>query len=78
MATLLRLEKISKDFSGLKVLAEVSLKIAEGKRHAIIGPNGAGKSTLFNIITGLHKPSKGRLFSGRRRSRTGLPIKYPG
>ncbi len=62
MGTLLQLEKVSKDFSGLKVLAEVSLEIAEGKRHAIIGPNGAGKSTLFNIITGLHKPSKGRLF----------------
>jgi branched-chain amino acid transport system ATP-binding protein len=62
MATLLRLEKVSKDFSGLKVLSEVSLEIPEGKRHAIIGPNGAGKSTLFNIITGLHKPSKGRLF----------------
>jgi branched-chain amino acid transport system ATP-binding protein len=62
MAPLLKLEKVSKDFSGLKVLTEVSLEIAEGKRHAIIGPNGAGKSTLFNIITGLHKPSKGRLF----------------
>jgi branched-chain amino acid transport system ATP-binding protein len=62
MDPLLRLENVSKDFSGLLVLSGVSLEIFEGKRHAIIGPNGAGKSTLFNIITGRHKPSKGRLF----------------
>ena len=65
MATLLRLENVSKDFSGLKVLSEVSLGIDEGKRHAIIGPNGAGKSTLFNVITGLHQPRQGKtLFPG--------------
>ena len=34
----------------------------EGERHAIIGPNGAGKSTVFNVITGLYKPSKGKIF----------------
>jgi branched-chain amino acid transport system ATP-binding protein len=59
---ILKLEDIYKDFSGLKVLLGVSMEIMEGERHAIIGPNGAGKSTLFNIITGLYRPSKGKVF----------------
>ncbi len=59
---LLRLEGIFKDFSGLQVLFGISLEVIEGERHAIIGPNGAGKSTLFNLITGLHKPSRGKIF----------------
>jgi branched-chain amino acid transport system ATP-binding protein len=59
---ILKLEQIFKDFSGLEVLFGVSLEIIEGECHAIIGPNGAGKSTLFNIITGIYKPTKGRVF----------------
>jgi branched-chain amino acid transport system ATP-binding protein len=59
---LLRLEEIFKDFSGLQVLSGISLEVIEGERHAIIGPNGAGKSTLFNLITGLYKPSRGKIF----------------
>ena len=59
---ILRLEEIFKDFSGLQVLSGISLEVMEGERHAIIGPNGAGKSTLFNLITGLYKPSSGKIF----------------
>lgn len=62
METILKLERVYKDFSGLVVLLEVDLEVYEKERHAIIGPNGAGKSTLFNVITGLYKPSKGRIF----------------
>jgi branched-chain amino acid transport system ATP-binding protein len=58
----LRLENIYKDFSGLEVLCGISLEIQRGERHAIIGPNGAGKSTVFNVITGLYKPSRGKIF----------------
>jgi len=50
------------DFSGLRVLFDINLKIEEGERHAIIGPNGAGKTTLFNVITGTYSPSKGQVF----------------
>ncbi len=60
--SLLRLEEIFKDFSGLQVLFGISLEVIEGERHAIIGPNGAGKSTLFNLITGFYKPSRGKIF----------------
>lgn len=59
---ILRLENIYKDFSGLEVLCGISLEIKRGERHAIIGPNGAGKSTVFNVITGLYKPSRGKIF----------------
>jgi branched-chain amino acid transport system ATP-binding protein len=59
---ILRLENIYKDFSGLEVLCGISLEVQRGERHAIIGPNGAGKSTVFNVITGLYKPSKGKIF----------------
>lgn len=59
---ILQLQNIYKDFSGLEVLCGISLEIQRGERHAIIGPNGAGKSTVFNVITGLYKPSKGKIF----------------
>ena len=69
---LLIIENLYKDFSGLKVLNGVDLKIENGQKHAIIGPNGAGKTTLFNIITGKHKPSHGKIvFNGDEI--TGLP-----
>jgi len=62
MASVLMLENIWKDFSGLEILRGISLEIKEGERHAIIGPNGAGKTTLFHVITGFYKPSKGKIF----------------
>jgi len=62
MTSILRLKGVSKHFSGLQVLSGVDLEIRAGERHVIIGPNGAGKSTLFNLITGLYKPSAGKIF----------------
>lgn len=70
---ILRLENIHKSFSGLAVLCGISLEIREGERHAIIGPNGAGKSTVFNVMTGLYKPSKGKIFF-QDQDITGWPI----
>jgi branched-chain amino acid transport system ATP-binding protein len=70
---ILRLENIYKDFSGLEVLCGISLEIQRGERHAIIGPNGAGKSTVFNVITGLYKPSRGKIFF-LDQNITGWPI----
>ena len=62
MRALLKVENLFKDFSGLKVLTDVSFDIFEGERHAIIGPNGAGKTTFFNIVTGLYKPTHGKIY----------------
>lgn len=82
---ILRIDDVCKSFSGLQVLYGVNLEVLEGERHAIIGPNGAGKTTLFNIITGLSKPSRGRVFfmekdvtsfSIHRIARMGLSLSF--
>ncbi len=61
----LETQSISKEFGKLYAVLDVSLEIKRGDVHAIIGPNGAGKSTYFNLITGYHTASSGRvLFKG--------------
>lgn len=57
----LTVEKLSKNFGGLKVLRDVSLRIGKGEFVGLIGPNGAGKTTLFNTISGIIKPDKGKI-----------------
>jgi ribose transport system ATP-binding protein len=49
---LLRMQRISKDFSGIRVLHEVTLRVRRGEVHALLGENGAGKSTLVKILSG--------------------------
>jgi branched-chain amino acid transport system ATP-binding protein len=64
---MLTLSSVSKNFGGLKVLEDVSLKVLERGIFGLIGPNGAGKTTVFNLITGLLTPSAGSIdFAGRR------------
>jgi branched-chain amino acid transport system ATP-binding protein len=48
----LQLSGVTRRFSGLTAVSEVSLQVDPGSRHGIIGPNGAGKTTVFNIISG--------------------------
>ena len=63
---LLRLERISRHFGTLKAVNDVSFEMAPGELRAVIGPNGAGKTTFFNLITGLHAPTSGRVwFAGQ-------------
>ena len=63
---LLQVEGVSKSFGALAALTDVSLTVSVGEVVSVIGPNGAGKSTLFNVITGLHGPTRGRvLFEGQ-------------
>lgn len=58
--------RITKEFGKLRAVNEVSLEIHNGDIHAIIGPNGAGKSTFFNLITGYHRATSGKvLFKGK-------------
>ncbi len=52
---------IVKEFSGVRVLKDVNIKISMGEVHAVIGENGAGKSTLMNIVAGVHQPTTGHL-----------------
>ncbi|SDR60919.1 branched-chain amino acid transport system permease protein [Rhizobiales bacterium GAS113] len=80
-APLLAIEGVSKRFGGLIAVNDVSLELRVGEILGLIGPNGAGKSTLFNLVTGLAKPSAGRILfleqdmqglSARRRARLGM------
>jgi branched-chain amino acid transport system ATP-binding protein len=65
MTALLELQNVTRRFGGLVALDAVSFAVQEGGVTAVIGPNGAGKTTLFNIISGAHAPSGGRiLFDG--------------
>jgi len=57
---------LEKRFGGLVAASRVSLRLEQGARRALIGPNGAGKTTLINLLTGVLRPSGGRiLLNGR-------------
>lgn len=63
---LLQVEKLVKHFDGLTALAGVSFNLAPGGIAALIGPNGAGKTTMLNMISGIYRPSGGRIsFNGQ-------------
>ncbi|MEP7101764.1 MAG: ATP-binding cassette domain-containing protein [Burkholderiales bacterium] len=67
---LLKLVDVSKQFGGLKAVADVSFEVFPGEVVAVIGPNGAGKSTIFNLISGALRASSGSiLFGGTRIDR---------
>jgi branched-chain amino acid transport system ATP-binding protein len=61
-SAVLRLEKVSKSFGGLQVLADVDLAVEEEEIVGLIGPNGAGKSTLFNVITSFYGLNSGDVY----------------
>jgi branched-chain amino acid transport system ATP-binding protein len=82
---LLRTEDLSLRFGGLTALSRVNLTIRQGEVRAIIGPNGAGKSSLFNCLTGVLRPTSGRILfdgdditglSSDRISRKGIARSY--
>ncbi len=57
----MELRDISKNYSGVAALTDVSLKINAGEVHALLGENGAGKSTLINVASGTVAPSTGEV-----------------
>ncbi|MDZ5699552.1 ABC transporter ATP-binding protein [Chelativorans sp. M5D2P16] len=61
MSVLLDIENVTMRFGGLVALDDVTFSIEKGSVLAVIGPNGAGKSTLFNVVTGVYKPTAGRV-----------------
>jgi branched-chain amino acid transport system ATP-binding protein len=67
MDTILKVEKLVKNFGGVTAVSRVTFDVPRGSRIGIIGPNGAGKTTLFNLITGELKPTAGAVtFNGHR------------
>ncbi|HEV3056377.1 MAG TPA: ABC transporter ATP-binding protein [Solirubrobacteraceae bacterium] len=59
-------DHVTKEFGGLVAVSDVSFDVPQYKIVSLIGPNGAGKTTLFNMLTGLYKPSAGRILLGAR------------
>ncbi|MCB1542893.1 MAG: ABC transporter ATP-binding protein [Rhodoblastus sp.] len=60
-APLLSLDALTRTFGGLRAVSEVSFDVARGEICSIIGPNGAGKTSLFNLISGVLRPTSGRI-----------------
>jgi branched-chain amino acid transport system ATP-binding protein len=68
--TVLQVQKLSKHFSGLAAVDEVSLEVRSAQLHAVIGPNGAGKTTLISLLSGELPASSGAIwFRGSEISR---------
>jgi ABC-type branched-subunit amino acid transport system ATPase component len=59
---ILETKGLEKRFGGIVAAQNVSLAIEKGARHALIGPNGAGKTTVINLLTGVLRPTAGRIF----------------
>ncbi|MDP6999712.1 MAG: ABC transporter ATP-binding protein [Candidatus Poribacteria bacterium] len=74
MASILRVDKVSKYFGGVKANQGVSLSVRTGSIVGLIGPNGSGKTTLFNSIVGTHPIDRGTIeFDGREISTLPVP-----
>ncbi len=58
---MLVVEKLTRNFGKFNALSDVSFSVDEGEIRGLIGPNGAGKTTLFNVISGVLRPSSGKV-----------------
>jgi branched-chain amino acid transport system ATP-binding protein len=73
MAALLEIDRLSADYGPVRALDDVTLEVGEGAVTAVLGANGAGKSTLLRSISGLVRPTAGRVLLGGE-SILGVPV----
>ena len=77
MKKILKTTNLCKAFNGQEVVSNISLNIEENSIYGLLGPNGAGKSTILKMVTGILKPTSGRIeFDGHTWKRNDL--KYIG
>ncbi|MBP1720269.1 MAG: sugar transporter ATP-binding protein, partial [Deltaproteobacteria bacterium] len=84
-AEVLRLERIVKEFPGVKALDNVTFDLQAGEVHVLLGENGAGKSTLMKVLVGVYHPEAGqillkgqkvRMENPRQAQKQGIAIIY--
>jgi branched-chain amino acid transport system ATP-binding protein len=71
---ILATDSVTLKFGGLTAVNAVSLAVQRGEIFSVIGPNGAGKTSLFNSISGVYKPSAGKVFIDERIARKGVSL----
>jgi len=85
MPDILVIDKLTKWFGNLAAVNDLSFNVQEGEILGMMGPNGAGKTTVFNLITGVHPPTAGKVtyqgkdvthFSASHRCRLGIGRTY--
>jgi branched-chain amino acid transport system ATP-binding protein len=72
---LLQLERVTIRFGGLTAVSELDLQIGLHELVGLIGPNGAGKTTVFNLITGVYRPTAGKISFAERSTTKLRPYK---
>ncbi len=60
--SLLQIDNMTHYFGGLRAVHNYDLEIKPGQIRGLIGPNGAGKTTIFNLITGIYRPTEGKIY----------------
>jgi branched-chain amino acid transport system ATP-binding protein len=58
----LKTDHLCIQFGGLRAVDDVNIEIKKGELYGLIGPNGAGKTTFFNLLTGVYKPTSGKIY----------------
>lgn len=58
---MLEVKNLGISFGGLRAVDDFNIQIKEGQLYGLIGPNGAGKTTVFNLLTGVYKPTDGKI-----------------
>jgi branched-chain amino acid transport system ATP-binding protein len=75
--SVLYVDKMTHYFGGLRAVHDYNLEIKQGEVRGLIGPNGAGKTTIFNLITGVHRPTEGKIYWLQKEIICGASKKCP-
>ncbi|MEW6262576.1 MAG: ABC transporter ATP-binding protein [Thermodesulfobacteriota bacterium] len=66
MEPIIQVDKLTMKFGGLLAVSEMDFQVFPGQIYALIGPNGAGKTTILNMVSGIYRPTAGRIYFDRQ------------